>query len=530
LEQTIFNAADKELPLILHERAFAGTVTNPCSGFVNYVNHLYEAGFGPDTINPDYADLYLLDYHNAQVHNGGHSQFVSNSREHLFENITRAIRAAHMIGLPSLAGIIEQCETWCRNNPDEAAQQTGFDVRASELDALDTALYRLQFSDDELLEYLNSLPDELNKDLRHRLFVPRNAEELTEHFVAETLVLARTKTPEEAAKDALPILDPLVAWKSVNTFESFAKGQCDLIVSYLNRFDGEEQELAKELRKRVTSDLASPDRNDRSQYNLKVLGWLATHPNLDLVPSDSWSARIDEIVTSSPFAGKERNARDMDKLHALTPTDSQMALALLLGQVLKDKKGHGRRNFIFSDPENSPTRELHLLEVGESRFFVEKLDNSTRLRKVKQNWARKIYLASLYQLAKLRLVDGSKYLSALTEGSDHKPGRIIAETEINAVASGLFKTLFIPEALGVAWPADDARSSQSRNAIFQRGLILEMDSAAPRLTWHVDAPDGPVTFEANADGVLVVADGVLVVKETTYSRQHLVEYRESRSR
>ena len=195
----------KNLPLILGDTLFDSTIYNPISGLVGYVNALFQGGFSHDNINQDFADLYLLDFHQAQVRNGGHSQFIHNSHENLDTNLSGAIRGAQTIGLPELADILSKCAKWCRDNPEAAKHQNGFPIRALELDALDQEVCNLTFDPADLDTLLSGVPERMAADLKYKLTIPENAHTLTEQFIALVMNRASTTSPEESAVNPLQI-------------------------------------------------------------------------------------------------------------------------------------------------------------------------------------------------------------------------------------------------------------------------------------------------------------------------------------
>ena len=150
-----------DIPVLLPASAFEGAVYNPISSFVTYVNALLNAGFTPDMLPPAFHELYLLDYYDAQVRNGGHSQFIHNSHGNLHENLQKALNAARWLDLPEMAALLEETQQWIKENPQDAAQQDGFENRAAVLDPKDKRLYAMTFSEGELQDHLSGHDEEV---------------------------------------------------------------------------------------------------------------------------------------------------------------------------------------------------------------------------------------------------------------------------------------------------------------------------------------------------------------------------------
>jgi hypothetical protein len=110
------------------------------SSVINFVNTaLDEHQFTRQEIAQKALQVYHTDYYLAQVNNGGHSQFIHNSRRNAeyinrdaFDGLT-AMHAPHVTMLRDLM-------IWVVKNPQDAALQNGFSNRAPYLDDLDKAL------------------------------------------------------------------------------------------------------------------------------------------------------------------------------------------------------------------------------------------------------------------------------------------------------------------------------------------------------------------------------------------------------
>ena len=168
-----FAPCDPTLPLILPDTVLDGDIFDPLALFVSYVNQLLAGGYTPATLPPDFAALYRVDYYNAQVRNGGHSQFIHNSGDALEDNLAAAARGAALLELPALETVIADCAAWCRANPEEAARQTGFDVRAEALDPLDQRLYGGKMTDEALAALIADQPQDVATRLKARLYRDR---------------------------------------------------------------------------------------------------------------------------------------------------------------------------------------------------------------------------------------------------------------------------------------------------------------------------------------------------------------------
>lgn len=524
---TAYEKRDARIPLILSKSEFEGDIYNPVMAVVNYISGLYRAGYTPETIHPDYADFYLLDFYSAQVRNGGHSQYIHNCHEHLHYNLERAISGAKKIGTLELATVIENCAAWCKGHPDEAARQTGFDVRASALDKLDSDFYSHEFSDQELETLLKNLPSDLRLDLKERLFVPENAEELTEKYVSEALRQAEKSTPERGAAAALPLLEPLFEWNALNSSKYGVDSRKDSIVRRLNHFGvGQADELAANLRKRVVRDFASLSRYDRSRYYLTAYVWLRTHPNLLLIQRDDKPSKIDEIVRQSPFTDSEMKARELDALHELVPKENHLVLAFLLGKVLIDTQGHRKISFLYSDAKNDENRELHALETCGQKFFLEKKKGRTRLRRYLANWfAYPMFIvAFIFNLT--GVISEEKFRRWFGKLPFLWPGAVLVETASDMGLNAFLKTMYIPEIIGLGWPETELERKQKREVDFQRVLILELDRTVPKLVLFVDTEKGDVTITADNENAEITRLG----ETKTFSIAELAEYRNQKQR
>ncbi len=112
---------------------------------VQFVNNMQGYGhFIRYEISQRALQAYHTDFYLAQVNNGGHSQFIHNAGSN-YSWIVADVRAA-LAGMqaPAYQDIFERMVSWVQENPEEAAQQTGFNGgRAAILDELDKQFYAL---------------------------------------------------------------------------------------------------------------------------------------------------------------------------------------------------------------------------------------------------------------------------------------------------------------------------------------------------------------------------------------------------
>jgi Domain of unknown function (DUF4375) len=115
---------------------------------VDYVNDIQHAGvFATHELPPKAMQAYHADYYEAQVKNGGHSQFIFNARGQLPAATADALAAFAAMGATVQHQILAEMATWVKSNPEEAAVQDGFGTRAQLLDGLDT---RFHAADEQL--------------------------------------------------------------------------------------------------------------------------------------------------------------------------------------------------------------------------------------------------------------------------------------------------------------------------------------------------------------------------------------------
>lgn len=148
----------QDLPILLRSDGIECDVSAPIGAFLNYVNALFAQGLTHTDLPGAFRDLYLLDYYQARVRNGGHSQFIRNSGALLAMNLDHALSGAERLNLPALSAIILECRDWVAAHPDAALAQNGFSMRAAALEPLDARLYALTLDDAALAAFLDMQP------------------------------------------------------------------------------------------------------------------------------------------------------------------------------------------------------------------------------------------------------------------------------------------------------------------------------------------------------------------------------------
>lgn len=308
----MYSPQDRTLPIILASYVANGEIYSAMGSFVDYVNLLYNGGYGPGTIHPDYADLYLLDYYVAQVNNGGLSQFISNSGRHVHFNMAAALRAAQMIDVPELVDTIQQCQAWCAANPKAFKLLMRRYENQPELDPPSKVVNLLKYTDDEMSRYLTTLPDDMAQSLAARSFPPENANQLAAEFAA-AVVRHRDQMPvEDAAAKAAHILAPLFTWKGRgDPHHGRVQHSRRMIIERHDKTkDLNGDDLRIKMIERVQEFLLAPELYERSIYTLKARSWLLLHPNRSFALPGDWQAKCDDILSASPFAEEEKARRD----------------------------------------------------------------------------------------------------------------------------------------------------------------------------------------------------------------------------
>ena len=114
---------------------------------IDFTNTMFQSGhYRPDELPAEALQAYYCDYYLTQVNNGGHSQFVHNSRL-APETMNAIAKGLDQMGATETHQIFLNMLEWAEKNPAEAAAQTGFNGgRAAYLDELDTQFYDVERS------------------------------------------------------------------------------------------------------------------------------------------------------------------------------------------------------------------------------------------------------------------------------------------------------------------------------------------------------------------------------------------------
>jgi len=105
---------------------------------VHFVNDAMDAGvYTRDELPAVAMQTYHADYYLAQVENGGHSQFIGNVGDMLPLTSADALAGPKAMGAHAQYDVLTAMTAWVKANPEEAAIQNGFSVRAKLLNKLD---------------------------------------------------------------------------------------------------------------------------------------------------------------------------------------------------------------------------------------------------------------------------------------------------------------------------------------------------------------------------------------------------------
>ncbi len=136
------------LQTVIVQRKWAEAAREPegahhlAAAVVDFVNGIQQAGvFATHELPSKAMQAYYADFYEAQVKNGGHSQFIFNSGELLSTAIVHALAALTAMGATAQHQILTEMAAWVVANPDVASVQDGFGTRATLLDELDTRFY-----------------------------------------------------------------------------------------------------------------------------------------------------------------------------------------------------------------------------------------------------------------------------------------------------------------------------------------------------------------------------------------------------
>jgi len=112
------------------------------AAIVEFTNHIRAAAqYANHELPREVLGIYYADYYLAQVNNGGHSQYVGNSGKGLAANIDYALQGLETIGAEEQYRTLAGLKAWITANPEEAAAQNGFSIRAPELETLDARFF-----------------------------------------------------------------------------------------------------------------------------------------------------------------------------------------------------------------------------------------------------------------------------------------------------------------------------------------------------------------------------------------------------
>jgi Domain of unknown function (DUF4375) len=115
------------------------------SAVVDYVNEIQRSGvYARHELLAVLMQAYHADYYLAQVNNGGHSQFIRNTGAMLPTTGADALAGLGAMGARAQHQILAEMMAWVKANPEEAAAQNGFSVRAPLLDQLDKGFYEAE--------------------------------------------------------------------------------------------------------------------------------------------------------------------------------------------------------------------------------------------------------------------------------------------------------------------------------------------------------------------------------------------------
>ena len=516
---------DETLPLVLPDNVFRRSIYVPVSALVDYVNLLFREGYGPDTLRDDLVEMYLLDFYISQVNNGGHSQFIHNSFEHRDANIASATRAAHRIGLPELAGILDQCAAFCRANPDVAARQDGFRNRAPELDALDAALYGLDYTAEERADFLGNLPGRHGDDLRDKFHLT-GADQAISAIVEEVERLLPSKTNEGTAKAAAELARAFYDQKMSKTRgtepsknkDRDVQREVDRLAAYIGIAirDSVPEDRPTAVAAQVRELLLQPRPMEFSRYYLHSAAWIARYPTLKLFSGERWRDAATEVATASAFAIVEKQRRRRDHLAVAMPSDLQIALAEAMAQLWPPDGTGPFFRFTDGKPRSSSRyQEIIVAKTSEEPVYLCKSRHEVVIREISQNpWYRPA-ASGLRFLRGFNLISGARGLELLMKVPQQSPGRVLAKATIVAGRAQVFRDLHVPEAL-MLW--DD---NPELHHYFHRGVLERLVPEDKSLVWRYrvpftdDRPDEETVMTADGSGLHFV--NVTTGREALYA-------------
>jgi hypothetical protein len=514
---------DPGLPLVLPEEMFDAEIYDPVSAHVGFVNKLYNAGFSPDTLRDEFADLYLLDYYDAQVRNGGHSQFIHNSPDQLHDNLKRAKAATDRLDLPEMGALIDECTAFVRDNPQEAEAQDGFSTRAEALDPLDSRLYALKFDEPGLQAFLDRQPEDLATRLRQKLFPPDGAEAMIDGFMEQVTGLLASHSLEDAMAEAKPVLMPLLVWEADKRFgPSPSEGKAKSLAREpsLPSFPGGPEETQDQLLSRLRKTLErkiEPGLYDRSIYHIRSFCWLATHPDLQKVARNDFEATVDALAAEAPFAKAEKDRRGLRAWHDVLPDAESLMQADAFGQ-LRAQRGTPvlPGTLIAGTQQNDETRQIRAVETEIGPILIVKSANQIALHDLIKNPRRTLIETVATQLSRFKLMSEHKAGLMIRRTPQYRAGRRRAGAKPRPDLRALMFQLHLPEALHL-WAGD----AYAERASFGAGILIANGTPPQEMRWVFQHEETVMTLHATAQGVRLSGGQT----DLQYSAQHLAEHR-----
>ncbi|KUF09714.1 DMP19 family protein [Pseudoponticoccus marisrubri] len=112
---------------------------------VDYVNFLTKEGrYNRREICPAAMQAFHTDYYLAQVLNGGHAQFVGNTRALLKPTLADLLEGLEQMRAPNYLLLVRRMTKWVDDNPDKVEEQTGFEGGIDPvLQTLDSPFFKL---------------------------------------------------------------------------------------------------------------------------------------------------------------------------------------------------------------------------------------------------------------------------------------------------------------------------------------------------------------------------------------------------
>lgn len=512
-----YTTKDASLPLILPQTVFRREIYEPVSSLVNYVNDLFQEGYSAETLRQDLVDMYALDFYDSQVRNGGHSQFIHNSFEHRETGMERAARAARMIGLPEMATLLDQCATFCGDNPELA---NSHDILKSTefLSELDSAHGNLEYTHEERTTYLFTLPPGHCDDLRDK-FRFDDLDDTITAIVAEVDRLLLTKTQDDAAKGAAELARSFFKEKISKTRgpepSEYKDRDVDRDIERLAGYikialrDSTLDERTENVTFQVRDKMLDPGLYDLSRYHIHAAAWIAQHPHVELVPIDGWKPRVEAIAAASPFAMFEKRRRQLERVTRKMPDDTQLAIGEAMAILAHPDRSGPFFEYTKKRVDLSPHYlEAHFAKTSDGELLLCKTSDRVDFYSLKQNWrfalAKRVIkiLQRSGMIHRLDLLDwpsdlplkrlpGAPKRSMLPETilnwlkshPQRAMGQRIAHGLIVPGKADLMHKLHVPEAY-MQWIDHSDRSIH-----FHLGVLESYDADAERIAWtfpHAD--------------------------------------------